>query len=61
MPMDGPVAIDQSERSHVMYRTLFPGDLFAEFERFQREAQRLAGPSTSLRGLGRTGFPALNR
>ena len=43
-----------------MYRALFPGDLFAEFERFQREAQRLAGPSTSLRGLGRTGFPALN-
>ena len=43
-----------------MYRALFPGDLFAEFERLQRAAQRLAGPSTSLRGFGRSGFPQIN-
>lgn len=43
-----------------MYRALFPGDLFAEFDRLQRAAQRLAGPSTSLRGVGRTGFPQIN-
>jgi len=43
-----------------MYRALFPGDLFAEFERLQRAAQRLAGPTTSLRGFGRGGFPQIN-
>lgn len=43
-----------------MVRTLFPGDLLAELTRLQREAQRFAGPSTSIRGFGRNGFPALN-
>lgn len=43
-----------------MYRTLFPGDLFAELNRLQREAQRFVGPTTSIRGFGRNGFPALN-
>jgi HSP20 family protein len=43
-----------------MYRSLFPGDLFAEFERLQRAAQRLVGPSTSLRGFERSGFPQIN-
>ena len=43
-----------------MYRTLFPSDLFAELDRLQREVQRFAGPTTSLRGFGRNDFPALN-
>lgn len=43
-----------------MYRTLFPSVLFAELDRLQREAQRFSGPTTSIRGFGRNGFPALN-
>ena len=43
-----------------MYRTLFPSDFFAELDRLQRQAQRFAGPTTSIRGFGRNGFPALN-
>ena len=43
-----------------MYRTLFPSDLFAELDRLQRQVQRFTGPTTSIRGLGRNGFPALN-
>lgn len=43
-----------------MYQTLFPSAFFAELNRLQREMQRLAGPTTSLRGFGRNGFPALN-
>jgi len=43
-----------------MYRTLFPSTFFAELDRLQREMQRFAGPTTSIRGFGRNGFPALN-
>lgn len=43
-----------------MYRTLFPGDLFAELDRLQQRLQQFAGPMTSIRGFGRSGFPALN-
>lgn len=43
-----------------MYRTLFPSDLFAELDRLQRQVQRFSGPTTSIRGLGRNSFPALN-
>ena len=43
-----------------MYRTLFPGDLFADLDRLQRQLLRYSGPSTSIRGFGRGGFPALN-
>jgi HSP20 family protein len=43
-----------------MFQTLYPSDLFAELDRMQREVQRLFGPTPSIRGLGRTGFPALN-
>ena len=43
-----------------MTRALFPGDLFAELDRLQRQFQRLAGPSTNIRGYGRNDFPALN-
>lgn len=43
-----------------MYRTLFPRDLFAEFDRLQREVSSLFDASPSIRGLGRGGYPALN-
>lgn len=43
-----------------MFRPLFPGDLFAELDRMQRQMQRFAGPMTGIRGFGRSAFPALN-
>lgn len=43
-----------------MYRTLFPSDFFAELDRLQRQAQRFAGPTTSIRGFGRNSYPAMN-
>ncbi len=43
-----------------MFQTLYPSDLFAELDRVQREAQRLFGPTPSIRGVGRGGFPAIN-
>jgi len=43
-----------------MYRALFPGDFLTEFDRLQRQLQRFSRPATSIRGLGRGDFPALN-
>ena len=43
-----------------MYRSLFPRDLFAEFDRLQRDMGSLFDYSPSIRGLGRGGYPALN-
>ncbi|TAK76592.1 MAG: Hsp20/alpha crystallin family protein [Aquabacterium sp.] len=43
-----------------MYRTLFPRDLFAELDRLQRDLNSVFEPSTSIRGLARGGYPALN-
>jgi len=43
-----------------MYRSLFPRDLFAEFDRLQREMQQAFDHSPGIRGYGRGGFPALN-
>jgi HSP20 family protein len=43
-----------------MYRTLSPRDLFAEFDRLQRDLGGILEPSPSIRGLGRGGYPALN-
>ena len=43
-----------------MYRSLFPGDLFAEVDRLQRELQQSFDTvSPSIRGFAR-GYPALN-
>jgi len=42
-----------------MYRTFFPRDVFAEFDRLQRHLQSLGG-SPSIRGLGNGSFPPLN-
>jgi HSP20 family protein len=44
----------------IMYRSLFPHDLFAELDRLQREMGSSLGTSPSIRGLGRGGFPAIN-
>ncbi len=44
----------------MMYRSLFPRDLFAELDRLQREMQQSYEVSPSIRGLARGGFPAMN-
>ncbi|HNQ03135.1 MAG TPA: Hsp20/alpha crystallin family protein [Thiobacillaceae bacterium] len=43
----------------MLYRTLFPRDLFAELDRLQREMQQASEWSPSIRGLTR-GYPAMN-
>lgn len=43
-----------------MYRTYTSSDLLSELGRMQRHFQRLAGATSSIRGLGRSEFPALN-
>ncbi|GAB1390962.1 MAG: hypothetical protein AMXMBFR78_14150 [Rubrivivax sp.] len=43
-----------------MYRSLFPRDLFAEFDRLQRDLGGAFEYSPAIRGLGRGGYPALN-
>ncbi len=43
-----------------MYRSLFPSDLVAEMNRWQRELQQVLDTGVSIRGRGRGGFPALN-
>ena len=44
----------------MLYRSLFPRDMFAELDRLQREMQNVFDYSPSIRGLGRGGYPALN-
>lgn len=44
----------------MIYRTLFPRDMFAEMDRLQREMQQAFDLSPSIRGLARGGFPAMN-
>jgi len=44
----------------VLYRSLFPRDIFAEFDRLQRDLQQAFDTSPSIRGFGRGGYPALN-
>jgi len=43
-----------------MYRSLFPRDFFAEMDRLQRDMQQAFDLSPTIRGFGRSGFPALN-
>ena len=43
----------------MLYRSLFPRDVFAELDRLQREMQQASEWSPSIRGLTR-GFPAMN-
>lgn len=43
----------------MIYRSLFPRDIYAELDRLQREMQQAYELSPSIRGLTR-GFPAMN-
>lgn len=43
-----------------MYQSLFPRDMFAEMDRLHREMQQAFDLSPTIRGLGRSGYPALN-
>jgi HSP20 family protein len=43
-----------------MYRSLFARDVFAELDRLQREVNTLFDYSPSIRGGGRSSYPALN-
>ena len=44
----------------MMYRSLFPRDVFSELDRLQRELQQGFASSPSIRGFARGGFPAIN-
>jgi HSP20 family protein len=44
----------------MLYRTLFPRDIFSEVDRLQRELQQTFASSPSIRGFVRGGFPAIN-
>ena len=44
----------------MIYRSMFPGDLFAQVDRLQRELQQTFDLEPSIRGIGRGGFPAIN-
>ena len=44
----------------MLYRSMFPNDIFAEFDRLQREIQQAFDSGPSIRGYGQGGFPALN-
>lgn len=44
----------------MLYRTLFPRDLFSELDRLQRDLQQSYELSPSIRGFSRGGFPAMN-
>jgi HSP20 family protein len=43
-----------------MELSLFPRDVFAELDRLQRQMQQAFEFSPSIRGIARSGFPALN-
>jgi HSP20 family protein len=51
---------NQKWRNAMMYRSLFPRDMFAELDRLQRELQQAVDVSPSIRGLAGGGFPAMN-
>lgn len=44
----------------MMYRSLFPRDVFAELDRLQHELQQTFELSPNIRGIARGGFPAMN-
>jgi len=44
----------------VIYRSLFPRDVFPDLERLQREMLQAFDLAPTIRGFGRGGFPALN-
>ena len=44
----------------MIYRSMFPGDLFAQLDRIQRSMHQSLDMEPSIRGYGPGGFPALN-
>lgn len=44
----------------MIYRSMFPGDVFAQMDRIQRELLQNLDLEPSIRGIGRGGFPAIN-
>ena len=44
----------------MIYGSMFPGDLFAQMDRIQRELAQSFDLEPSIRGIARGGFPALN-
>ncbi len=44
----------------MIYRSMFPGDLFAQLDRIQRSIHQSMDMEPSIRGFGPGGFPALN-
>jgi HSP20 family protein len=44
----------------MMFRSMFPGDIFAQMDRIQRELQQSLDLEPSIRGIARGSFPALN-
>jgi HSP20 family protein len=44
----------------MIYRSMFPGDLFAQLDRIQRNIEQSMDLEPSIRGFGAAGFPALN-
>ncbi len=44
----------------MIYRTLFPRDVFAELDRLQQDVRQAYEFSPNIRGLARGGFPGLN-
>lgn len=44
----------------MIYRSMFPGDLFADLDRLQREMQQAFSAEPNIRGVARGSFPALN-
>jgi HSP20 family protein len=44
----------------MIYRSMFPGDLFAQLDRIQRSLHQSLDMEPSIRGIAPGGFPALN-
>lgn len=44
----------------MIYRSVFPGDMFAELDRLQREFQQAFSTEPNIRGMMRGSFPAIN-
>ena len=44
----------------MLYRTVYPRDLFAEFDRLARDMQQALDLTPAIRGRGPGAFPALN-
>lgn len=44
----------------MIYRSLFPRDVFSDFERLQRDLERGLSSASSIRGFSRGGYPAIN-